>query len=125
MPSDSGLKYSTGQPGWLSSLVLSSAQGMILETWVRVPRRAPSMEPASPSFCVSASLSLFLSRINKILKKIKYSTKCSTKIVSHNHLCPLADYLQSPSYQLLPLVVHHSKLNYLTNLEFCEIPVSS
>ena len=48
----------TGQPRWLSGLAPPSAQGMILETQDRVPRRAPCMEPASPSACVSASLSL-------------------------------------------------------------------
>ena len=37
---------------------LPSAQGMILESQDRVPRRSPCMEPASPSACVSASLSL-------------------------------------------------------------------
>ena len=50
-----------GQPGWLSGLAPPSAQGVILETRDRVPRRAPCMEPASPSACVSASLSLSLS----------------------------------------------------------------
>ena len=49
-----------GQPGWLSGLAPSSAQGVILETWDRVPHRAPRMEPASPSACVSASLSVSL-----------------------------------------------------------------
>ena len=38
-----------GQPRWLSSLVPPSAQGMVLETWDRVPHRGPCMEPASPS----------------------------------------------------------------------------
>ena len=44
-----------GQPGWFSGLALPSAQGMILETWGRVPRPAPCMEPASLSvpLCVS------------------------------------------------------------------------
>ena len=37
---------------------LPLAQGMILESWDRVPCRAPYMEPASPSVYVSASLSL-------------------------------------------------------------------
>ena len=37
---------------------LPLAQGAILESWDQVPRRAPSMEHASPSSCVSASLSL-------------------------------------------------------------------
>ena len=32
----------------------------ILETWDQVPRQAPFEEPASPSTCVSASLSLSL-----------------------------------------------------------------
>ena len=37
---------------------LPLARGAILETWDRIPRRAPCMESASPSACVSASLSL-------------------------------------------------------------------
>ena len=49
-----------GQPWWLSGLTPPSAQGLILETQDRVPRRAPCMEPASPSACVSASLSVSL-----------------------------------------------------------------
>ena len=49
-----------GQPGWLSGLALPSAQGLILETRDRVPRWVPCMEPASPSACVSASLSVSL-----------------------------------------------------------------
>ena len=49
-----------GQPGWFSSLALPLAQGRILETRDRVPHRGPCMEPASPSACVSASLSLAL-----------------------------------------------------------------
>ena len=59
------------QPGWLSSLAPPSAQGMILETWDRVPHQAPYMKPAPPSACFSASLSLCVcvSKINKILKK--------------------------------------------------------
>ena len=39
---------------------LPSAQAMILDAWNRVPRRAPCMEPAPPSACVSASLALCL-----------------------------------------------------------------
>ena len=39
---------------------LPSAQGLILESWDRVPHQAPYMEPASPSACVSAPLSVFL-----------------------------------------------------------------
>ena len=52
---------------------LPLAQSVILESWDRVPHRAPCMGPASPSACVSASLSLSLcvshEYINKILKK--------------------------------------------------------
>ena len=50
---------------------LPSAQGMILGSRNRVPHRAPCMEPASPSACVSASLSLShcVPIINKKLKK--------------------------------------------------------
>ena len=50
-----------GQPGWLSGLALPSAQGVILETWDRVPHQASCMKPASPTACVSANLSLSLS----------------------------------------------------------------
>ena len=40
--------------------LLPLAQGVILGSRDRVPRRAPGMEPASPSACVSASLSASL-----------------------------------------------------------------
>ena len=39
---------------------LPLAQVMILGSWERVLHRVPRMEPASPSACVSASLSVFL-----------------------------------------------------------------
>ena len=51
--------------GWLSGLVPPSAQGLILGTWDRVPRRAPYIGPGSPSACVSASLCLSLSLMNQ------------------------------------------------------------
>ena len=51
-----------GQPGWLSGLVPPLVQGLILETRDRVPCQASCMKPASPSACVSASLSLCVSR---------------------------------------------------------------
>ena len=44
---------------------LPLAQGAILESRDRVPRRAPGVEAASPSSCVSASLSLSMSITNK------------------------------------------------------------
>ena len=44
---------------------LPLAQGAILEPRDQVPRQAPGMEPASPSSCVSASLSLSMSIIYK------------------------------------------------------------
>ena len=50
-----------GRPGASVFEHLPSAQGVILEARNRVPRWAPCMEPASPSACVSASLSLCLS----------------------------------------------------------------
>ena len=56
----SGLR---GQPRWLRGLAPPSAQGTILETRDWVPRRAPCMEPASPSAYVSASLSLWVSAL--------------------------------------------------------------
>ena len=50
-----------GSPGWLSGLASPSAQSVIPETWDRVPRQAPCMEPASPSDSLSLSFSLSLS----------------------------------------------------------------
>ena len=50
-------KSLAGQSGWLSGLAPSSAQGMILEARDWVPCQALCMDPASPSACVSASLS--------------------------------------------------------------------
>ena len=50
-----------GQRSQLNGLAPPSAQGVILEILDPVPRRAPCMEPASPSACVSASLSLCVS----------------------------------------------------------------
>ena len=44
---------------------LPLARGVILESRDRVPCRAPGMEPASPFACVSASLSLSVSLMNK------------------------------------------------------------
>ena len=55
------LKQVEGQPRWLSGLAPPAVQGMILETRDPVPHQAPCMEPASPSACVSASLSLSVS----------------------------------------------------------------
>ena len=51
-------KETSGQPRWRSGLAPPAAWGVILEIQDRVPHRAPCMEPASPSACVSASLSL-------------------------------------------------------------------
>ena len=53
---------------------LPSAQGMISESWDQVPHRAPCEKPASPSACVSASLSVSLmNRWIETLKKKKKS----------------------------------------------------
>ena len=53
-------KESSGSLGGAAVWCLPLAQGAILETRDRIPRQAPCMEPASPSACVSASLSLSL-----------------------------------------------------------------
>ena len=49
-----------GQPGWLSDLALPSAQSVILETWDRVPRRAPGAWSLLLPLPVSLPLSLSL-----------------------------------------------------------------
>ena len=46
------------QPRRPKGLVPPSAQGVILETWDRVPRRAHCMGPVSPSVCLCLSLYL-------------------------------------------------------------------
>ena len=59
-------KSKTGQPRWLSGLAPPLAQGVILETWDRVPLRAPAWRlllTLPVSLSLSLSLSLFL--INK------------------------------------------------------------
>ena len=62
MTDEEGLEeLDLGQPLGPSSLAPPSAQGVIPETRDRVPHRAPCWEPASPSACVSASLSLCVS----------------------------------------------------------------
>ena len=63
-------KGSLGMPGWLSSLCLPLAQGMVPESWDWIPYQASWLEPAPPSACVSTShsplsLSLCSSWINK------------------------------------------------------------
>ena len=45
-------------PGWLSGLVSALTWVVIPGSWDPVPHQAPCMEPASPSACVSASVSL-------------------------------------------------------------------
>ena len=54
-------RSAAGQPWWHGGLAPPAAQGMILESRDRFPRQALCMEPASPSACVSASLSLCIS----------------------------------------------------------------
>ena len=49
-----------GQPGWLSGLAPPLARGVILEARDQVPHRGSLRGPASPSACVSASLSVSL-----------------------------------------------------------------
>ena len=49
-----------GTPGGSAVERLPSAQGVILGSRDRVPRRGPCRDPASPSACVSASLCVSL-----------------------------------------------------------------
>ena len=53
-------KIFRGSLGGSAVWCLPLVQGAILEFQDRVPHRAPGMEPASPSSCVSASLSLYV-----------------------------------------------------------------
>ena len=86
------LKY-MGQLRWLSGLAPPSAWGLILESLHRVPRRAPCMESASPSACVSASLSHCVPNTNK---KIKLKLKIFFKInKNRNNLLRALGWLQS------------------------------
>ena len=50
-----------GRPGGSGVERLSLAQGMILGSQDQIPHQAPCMEPASPSACISLSLSFCLS----------------------------------------------------------------
>ena len=56
------IKETPGTPGWLSSWAPAFGSGRDPGIRNRVPHRAPSEEPASPSTCVSASLSVCVSR---------------------------------------------------------------
>ena len=51
------LKENEGIPGYLSGLAPAFGPGC---DWDQVSHQAPCMEPASPSACVSASLSVSL-----------------------------------------------------------------
>ena len=55
------IKTKVGQPRWLRGLALPSAQGMTLQSRDPVLCWAPCRKTASPSACVSASLSLYVS----------------------------------------------------------------
>ena len=62
----SNSKPGPGTPGWLRGWAhLPWAQGVILESRDPVPYPVPCMGPASPSACVSASLSFSMSLMNK------------------------------------------------------------
>ena len=54
-----------GIPGWLSGSAPSFGPGRDPGLRDRVPHRAPCMEPASPSACVSASVCVCVSLMNK------------------------------------------------------------
>ena len=89
-----------GQPRWLSGLAPPSAQGLILETQDRVPRRAPCVEPASPSACVSHEL------INKIFKEKKNILSLLCECTEHlctSHVMREPNTIKDPK---LPNCVH-------------------
>ena len=76
-------KYYGGSLGGSAVWRLPLTEGVILESQDRVPHRAPGMEPASPSTCVSASLCVcvYHQSINQsinqsIFKKNKSYEKC-------------------------------------------------
>ena len=52
--------FEEGSLGGSAVECLSLLQGMILESWDQISHRALCTEPASPSACVSASLSVSL-----------------------------------------------------------------
>ena len=56
---------------WFSAACRPAARGVILEIRDRVPHWAPCMVPASPSACVSASLSSCVSMNKKKRKERK------------------------------------------------------
>ena len=58
-------------PGCSAVGCLPLAQGVVPASWDQVARRAPCVEPASPSAYISASLCvcIFQGEIHKILKK--------------------------------------------------------
>ena len=58
-------KHVWGRLGGSAVEHLPLAHSVIPGSWDRVPHPAPCMEPASPSACVSASLSLCVSFMNK------------------------------------------------------------
>ena len=70
----------TGHLGGSEVEHLPSTQGMILDSQDRTPHRAPCMEPASPSACVSVSLCVSHEQINKILKKKKQKKTNATSL---------------------------------------------
>ena len=73
-----------------------AAQGVILETWDRVLRQAPCMEPASPSTCVSASLCVSL------MNKWNLSKKKRRKVLSQPTCFKILQEL--PDYHRLVIV---------------------
>ena len=81
-----------GQLGGSAVERLPSAQGVIPESWDRIPHQAPCEEPVSPSACVSASLSLSLSLsvflMNKYIKSLKQSFLKKNEVGRQTQLLP-------------------------------------
>ena len=99
-------------------------------SWDRVPRRAPCMEPASPSACVSASFSLSVFLINKLKKKIP-TANLQWMRSRHSYDTSLVYLLYYSPEQLLPslllcfsidLWLHHLTLLRKLNQAAGELP---
>ena len=98
-----------GSPGGSSVWRLPSALGVILGSRDGVPRRAPGMETASPSSCVSASLSLSLYVYHKINKSLL--KKIPNAVTLTQSACVVLNYADTTLLlvnQLLQLSKHYT-----------------
>ena len=95
------------QRGYLGGSV---AQVMILGSWDRGLHRAPCMEPASPSACVSAPLSVSLmNKYNKIFKKIRASKE--TQAQKKNVELQTCGLIEQKSFRFTWWLMVHKELS--------------